>query len=139
MKIIFEVESNYIDSLQGVREYIKSGPSSDSTRVTNHIQSRNSVSYVKLPRVPQPDVFSGKPETYLMWKASFSTLVGKHIGYDEKMFYLKRYTSGEAQSAIEALFLCPDKSSYEAALGILEERFSSTCRVASAFRRKLES
>lgn len=82
-----------------------------------------SVSYLKLPPVPQPDVFCGKPKTYPMWMTSFNTLVGKHnIGYDEKMFYLKQYTTGEAQSTIEALFLCPDRLSYDAALKILEER-----------------
>lgn len=145
-KYFSDVECSYINGLQGVRDYIKSGskdstpPNPPHTPPTPPSQLPGGVSYVKLPPVPQPDVFSGKPETYPMWKASFNTLVGKHnIGYDEKMFYLKQYTSGEAQSAIEALFLCPDKSSYDAAHKILEDRFGTTTLVASAFRRKLES
>ncbi len=52
----------------------------------------------------------------------------------KRCFYLKQYMAGEAQSAIEALFLCPDKSSYDAALKILEDRFGNPF-----FRRKLET
>ena len=36
----------------------------------------------------------------------------------KRCVYLKQYTAGEARSAIEALFLCPGKESYEAALEI---------------------
>ena len=147
-KYFCEVECSYIDGLKGVRDYIRSGPELGASQSANHDGTQQtlrpaegkSVSYVKLPPVPQPDVFRGNPETYPMWKASFNTLVGKHnIGYDEKMFYLKQYTAGEAQSAIEALFLCPDRPSYDAALEILEERFGNTSVVASAFRKKLEN
>ncbi len=77
-KYFNDVECNYIDDLQGVREYIKSGSTDDATFNGNDVPERSSVSYVKLPPVPQPDVFCGKPETYPMWKASFNTLVGKH-------------------------------------------------------------
>ncbi|KAK3891104.1 hypothetical protein Pcinc_004973 [Petrolisthes cinctipes] len=139
-KYFEEVECNYISGLQGVREYIQMGPDNFDPSVTNYSASSKSMSYIKMPPPPQPDVFSGKPESYPMWKASFNTLVGKHnIGYDEKMFYLKQYTAGEAQSAIEALFLYPDRSSYEAALDILEKRFGNPSLVAAAFRKKLEN
>lgn len=140
-KYFEEVECKYIDGLKDVREYISQKRSSSSVSQAGASGTEtNLVSYVKLPPVPQPDVFSGKPESYPMWKASFNTLVGKHnIGYAEKMFYLKQYTTGEAQSAIQALFLCPDKASYEAALNMLEERFGTPVLVASAFRKKLEN
>lgn len=64
-------------------------------------------------------------------------LVGKHnIGYSEKMFYLKKYTSSEAPSSIEALFLWPDKSPFEVALKILEERFGNASLVATTLTKK---
>ena len=47
----------------------------------------------KLPPAPEPDTFTGNPEMYPLWKASFNTLVGKHsISSDKKMFYLRKYT-----------------------------------------------
>ena len=142
-KYFEDVESNYINGLNGVREYIKNedNPSSVHVKpVTSTQTDSQAVSFVKLPPAPHPDVFSGKSESYPMWMASFKSLVGKHnIGYDGKMYYLKQYTSGEAQGAIEALFLCPNKESYESALEILEDRFGQPSLVASAFRKKLES
>ena len=144
-----KAETKYIDGISGVRDYIvKSDPkvvSVSQSQVQSPVQCpashfQSKLTSVKLPPVPQPDIFSGKPESYPMWKASFKTLVGKHdIDFDEKMFYLKQYTAGEARSAIEALFLCPGKESYEAALEILESRFGNTSMVASAYRKRLET
>ena len=75
-KYFEEVESNYIASLKNVLEYIQ-----HNSKVTHMgplqggktTSDGNHVSYVKLPPVPQPDVFSGKSEMYPMWKASFNT------------------------------------------------------------------
>ena len=142
-KYFEDMESNCINGLNSVREYIKNDDNPSSVHVkpvTSTQTDSQAVSFVKLPPAPHPDVFSGKSESYPMWMASFKSLVGKHnIGYDEKMYYLKQYTSGEAQGAIEALFLCPNKESYESALEILEDRFGQPSLVASAFRKKLES
>ena len=55
------------------------------------------------------------------------------------MFYLQKYVTGVAKSAISALFLSPSLSSYSSAMEILQERFGSPQLVACAFRRKLES
>lgn len=55
------------------------------------------------------------------------------------MLYLKQYTTGEAQSTIEALFLCHDKSSYNAELDILERRFGNPSLVTAAYCKKLEN
>ena len=69
------VELSYIEGLQGVREYIQRGSKVSEQPVLETQDSSKSVSIVKLPPVPQPDVFSGKSELYPMWKASFNSLV----------------------------------------------------------------
>ena len=55
------------------------------------------------------------------------------------MFYLQRFTSGEAYEAIKSLFLIPSLKSYKSAMDILSERFGTSNLVTSAFRRKLEA
>ena len=141
-KYFDDVEENYTAVLIDIKAYINHDVSNKAIAAdTVQIKTpAKPASVAKLPRAPNPDVFSGHPESYPMWKASFNTLIGKHdIGHDEKMFYLKQYTSGEARSAIESLFLCPSKESYDAALKILEDRFGNTSLVSAAFRNKLDS
>ncbi|XP_013855845.1 eukaryotic translation initiation factor 3 subunit A, partial [Austrofundulus limnaeus] len=49
--------------------------------------------------VPEPAVFSGDPIRYSDWKHSFETLIDqKSIPDKEKIFYLRRYLSGQAKS-----------------------------------------
>ena len=89
-KYFEDVESNYINGLNSVREYIKNDDNPSSVHVkpvTSTQTDSQAVSVVKLPPAPHPDVFFGKSESYPMWMASFKSLVGKHnIGYDEKMY-----------------------------------------------------
>ncbi len=95
---------------------------------------------LKLPPPPQPDVFTGSSEAFPLWKASFKTLIdAQHIEPEQKMFFLRKYTGGEARNAIESLFLIPSASSYLSAMSILEERFGSSTLVTAAFRNRLES
>ena len=77
-----------------------------------------------------------------MWKAAFATLIERKdlsLSGEQKMFYLQKYTTGEASNAIKSLFLIPSSESFNAAMDILKERFGSPSRVTSAFRRKLEA
>ena len=95
-----KAETKYIDGISEFCDYIVKndpkvasvGQSQVQTPVqcpVSHSQSKP-MPVVKLPPIPQPDIFSGKPETYPMWKASFKTLVGKHdIDFDEKLYYFK--------------------------------------------------
>ena len=139
---LVKAEEKYTAVLIDIKAYINPDASNKAidTETVHRKTPAKPATVAKLPRAPNPDVFSGHPEAYPMWKASFNTLIGKHeIGHDEKMFYLKQYTSGEARSAIESLFLCPSKESYEAALKILEDRFGNASLVSAAFRNKLES
>ena len=129
-----DVQKVYIQHMNMARQFLEGATAGGAK------SSVSSASYtVKLPPAPQPDVFTGRPESYPMWLASFNTLVGKHnIGGDEKMYYLKKYTGGDAQAAIESLFMCPTDASYAAALDILKQRFGKPNLVTSAFRKRIE-
>ena len=130
-----EIEQSYTERLTHARSNLKAAAPSASLE---KIPTKQYVTS-KLPPTPKPDVFDGNPELYPLWKASFETLVGKHdIADDEKMCFLREYTSGAARNAIEALFLCPNSTSYAAAREILDTRFGDPSKVCAAFRRRLE-
>lgn len=137
---MFETQEGwYTVEMEKVRKYLTD---SRKTAVKSKPEAKTptTISAMKLPNAPHPEVFTGSPEVFSMWKAAFHTLVGKYeIGFDEKMYYLKQYTAGEAREAIEALFMCPGQSAYEESMRILEERFGKSSLVAAAFRRRLEA
>ncbi|XP_053293853.1 uncharacterized protein LOC128454468 [Pleuronectes platessa] len=90
--------------------------------------------------VPEPSVFSGNPLKYSDWKLSFQTLIDqKNIQEKEKIYYLRRYVSGQAKSALDGYFLLGTESAYVSAWEILEERYGNPFTVAKAYRDKLQA
>ena len=97
------------------------------------------LSWSRLP-VPEPGVFSGDILKFPGWITSFNALVDRRsIPADEKLFYLKRYLSGEAREAVEGHFILGTESAYVQARAFLQKRYGDTFRIADAFRDKLES
>ena len=137
-----KVEDLYIMSLKECNGYRKEAPGLSNPPVIIKTEGTGSRDlHVKLPPAPQPDQFSGeKPELFPLWEASFLALIDIHnLGPSEKMYYLKKYVTGEAYSAIESLFLFPCQESYESAWMILRERFGDSAKVTAALRRKIET
>ena len=135
-----EVQDKYVDTLTSVKSYLKAAEVLPVTPTP--ITPPPCPQALRLPPAPQPQVFSGDPERYPMWKASFGTLVERPdlaLSGEHKMFYLQKYTSGEAYDAIQSLFLIPSTDSYKSAMNILKERFGTSSLVTSAFRRRLEA
>lgn len=90
--------------------------------------------------VPEPAVFSGDPLKYKDWKLSFETLIDqKNIQDKEKIYYLRRYVSGQAKKALDGYFLLGTESSYVAAWEILEERYGNPFTIAKSYRDKLQA
>lgn len=90
--------------------------------------------------IPEPTVFSGDPLKYSDWKISFETLIDqKSIQDKEKIYYLRRYVSGQAKKAIDGYFLLGTESAYAAAVEILEERYGNPFTIAKAYRDKLQT
>ncbi|XDV25278.1 hypothetical protein PO909_029222 [Leuciscus waleckii] len=90
--------------------------------------------------VPEPSVFSGDPLQYNDWKLSFETLINqKNLQDKEKIYYLRRYVSGQAKKALNGYFLLGTESAYVAAWEILEERYGNPFTIAKAYRDKLQA
>ena len=59
----------------------------------------------RLP-IPEPKIFTGNPLEYPSWKCSFEALIEtKSILANHRIHYLKKYLSGEANTAVECIFL----------------------------------
>ena len=136
-----EVQSKYVNVLTSVRAFLRAADESPVVPSASGAPPPCSQA-LRLPPAPQPQVFDGDPENFPMWKAAFATLIERKdlsLSGEQKMFYLQKYTTGEASNAIKSLFLIPSSESFNAAMDILKERFGSPSRVTSAFRRKLEA
>ncbi|XP_051803238.1 uncharacterized protein LOC127533647 [Acanthochromis polyacanthus] len=93
----------------------------------------------RLP-APEPQVFSGDPLKFLEWSTSFKTLIERHCTNPaERLFYLQRYISGEAQSVVEGSFFRKDDEAYSQAWEALNARYGHPFVIQRAFREKLNN
>ena len=93
----------------------------------------------RLP-IPEPNIFSGEPLKFNLWKTSFQTLIErKNIPVVEKIFFLQKYVGGAAKEAIEGYFLMDTEESYNAAWRLLNERYGDPFIIAKAYRDKLHA
>ena len=89
--------------------------------------------------VEEPEVFKGDLLSYPMWRVSFETLIeDKTDKPSQRLYYLGRYTGGEARAAIHKLIALRTQEAYDKAQSILFERYGNKFNVANAFRDKLE-
>ncbi|XP_063585584.1 uncharacterized protein LOC134762997 [Penaeus indicus] len=90
-----------------------------------------------LPR-PEPEVFKGDILQYSMWVKSFDTLIeSKTKVAAERMYYLSKYTDGEAKEVISGLLLLDSTEAYSKARKLLKQRFGNAFVIANAYREKL--
>ena len=76
--------------------------------------------------VEEPEVFSDDLLKYPLWKASFKALIeSKTDDAVQRLYYLGKYTSGEAKAAISNLILLGPPEAYEKAQKILQERLGN--------------
>ena len=93
----------------------------------------------RLP-APEPTVFNGDPIKFPAWTVDFELLIERSgIPPTEKMYYLKKYLSGEAREAVEGFFLINTEGAYEDARRLLEQRYGDPFEVACAFRKRLDN
>ena len=68
-----------------------------------------------LPR-PEPEVFTGNPLRYPNWIKSFETLIERKMqNPSEHLYYLGKYTTGEAKEAISGVLALDNTSAYSKA------------------------
>ena len=90
-----------------------------------------------LPR-PEPLVFKGNPLEYPIWIKSFETFIERKTkDPSERLYYLGRYTAGEAKEAVSGLLTLDNGDAYQKAKNILTSRFGNQFMVADAFRKKI--
>ena len=93
----------------------------------------------KLPR-PEPEVFSGDFLEYPIWIKAFETFIeGKTKTSAERLYYLGKFTTGEAKEAIRGLLSLDSQEAYVRAKKILTSRFGNTFLLSNAYRKKIEN
>jgi len=91
----------------------------------------------QLPR-PEPDVFDGNLLRFPLWMKSFETLVeSRTYQPSERLYYLGKYTSGEAKEAVSGLLPLSGNDAYLEAKKLLQERYGNPFLVSDAYRKKI--
>lgn len=97
----------------------------------------DSIRITQLP-APEPEIFTGDPLKFTMWKSAFATLVeSKNIPPSEKIHYLQRYLAGEAKECVSSLFFFDTEEAYRSAWKLLEKRYGNSFLIVEAFRQRL--
>ena len=86
----------------------------------------------------EPETFNGDLFHYPTWKKSFDTIVERRTDSpSQRLYYLGRYTTGEAKEAIRGLLALDSEHAYREARKILSDRFGNRFLVANAYRKKI--
>ncbi len=93
----------------------------------------------RLP-APEPSVFTGDPLKFLEWRTSFKAFIEwQCTNPADKLFYLQKYVSGEAQSVLEGSFYRKDNEAYNQPREALNSQYGHLFVIQRAFREKLNN
>ena len=81
--------------------------------------------------LPEPETFHGDVLHYPLWKKSTDSP-------SQRLYYLGRYTSGEAKEAISGLLTLESEDAYRDARKTLADRYGNPFLVANAYKRKIK-
>lgn len=88
--------------------------------------------------LPEPEIFRGDLLHYPKWLKSFQTIVEDETSQPAKrLYYLRRYTSGEAKEAISGYTTLDTAEAYEEAKAVLKNRYGNPFLIANAYRKKI--
>ncbi|KAM9709232.1 uncharacterized protein ACNS7B_023621 [Menidia menidia] len=100
---------------------------------------KESLMMTRLP-APEPSVFSGDPLKFTEWRTSFKALIETTCTSSaHRLFYLRKYISGDALSVLEGTFYRSDEEAYTQAWDALNKRYGHPFIVQRAYRGKLSS
>ena len=98
---------------------------------------REGISLNRLP-TPEPIIFNGDPLQFHEWKNTFSALISsKAISSTDKLYYLRKYTPGNAAKLIEGSFLRSDDTAFDDAWRKLTSRYGQQFTIHRAYRNKI--
>ena len=87
----------------------------------------------------EPQVYEGDPMYYREWSMEFKTIIESRVTDKlTRLYYLKKYTAGEARKAINGHLQVSAASSYDKAMKGLKARFGDQKLVHQAYRNKME-
>ena len=100
---------------------------------------KESLLMTRLP-APEPFIFTGDPLKFTEWRTCFKALIETSCSDPaHRLFYLKKYISGEALSVLEGTFYRSDEEAYTQAWDALNKRYGHPFIVQRAFRGKLSN
>ena len=92
-----------------------------------------------LPKL-EPEVFSGDLLNFPIWIKSFEALIETNTtSPSERLYFLSKYTAGEAKQAIRGFFVQDGNSAYIDAKRTLISRYGDKFRAAEAFKYQIHS
>ena len=87
----------------------------------------------------EPEIFSGDLLKFPIWLNSFGALIEQKTDQaSERLFFLGKYTSGDAKSCIQGYLTLYTDAAYMQAKSVLISRYGDKVKVARAYRRRLE-
>ena len=90
--------------------------------------------------LPEPEIFRGDMINYPTWKKSFETIIERRTdSAPQRLYYLGKYTSGEAKEVISGFLTLESAEAYSQARKVLADRFGNPFLVADAYRKKINN
>ena len=129
-----------LDSKSRIRKTVAVDPDdeTDDQSMKRFFQSLVASQTISRLPVPEPEIFSGDPLKFPEWQNSFMTLIdSRGIPEDERIYYLRKYTSGDAKDCIQGFLSLCSPEAYEEGLALLKERFGSDFSLSNSYQEKL--
>ena len=133
---IYPLEDSSTPQLQHQKEITQKQTSDDVLKRLADLMTKRHA-HEQLP-LPEPETFSGDLFHYPTWKKSFDTIVERRTDSPSQcLYYVGRYTTGEAKEAIRGLLALDSEHAYHETRTILSDRFGNPFLVANAYRKKI--
>ena len=86
----------------------------------------------------EPEIFTGDIWTFPAWSRSFEFLIEAHTSSEEeKLFYISKYTGGEAKKVIRGFLTLSGPGIFTKAKIALKQRYGERYHIAAAFKKEL--
>ena len=86
----------------------------------------------------EPEIFTGDILTFPAWLRSFEFLIEAHTSSEEeKLFYMGKYTGGEAKNMIRGFLTLSGSGIFTKAKMALKQRYGERYHIAAAFKKEL--
>lgn len=137
---LYERDRPYARDMPAVtRDPCDSGAANSTPDVLNRLADILLNKQDRLPRM-EPEVFGGSFLQFPIWIKSFVTIIEEHTdSSSQRLYYLSKYTKGEAREAIQGFFSLDGDDAYRSAKATLVRRYGDKYKVAEAYRRKIDT